>query len=539
MELQHHELRDLGVGIAGGLLALRASQAPDNLALVFEGQEWTYRQLDDEAKRVGAGLLALGLTKGDAVGMFMTNRPEYLFASGGLTRAGVTAVAVNTGYKGNFLHFTLDHSSARVLITESLLAEAVLTMDPLPAALETIVYLDGVPPRVPGGKVRVMSWDDLLAAGDPDAVFAPVQAHDVTAITFTSGTTGRSKGVVSPYLHGIMMAKEASVAFNITPRDRLYTCMPLFHGMGLVTTYLAAVYAGATTILSRRFSVTGYWKELRETGATQANALGSMLYMLMTAPPTPQDREHQVTRIFSAPAPADVLYRFEARFGTHIIEGYGQAETKNILYNPMHARKIGSMGLPTPTSIIEIQNEDGQTLPPGAVGEIVYRPRVANIMLRNYHREPEKTLESIRNLWWRTGDLGSMDEDGYFYFFDRKTDALRRRGENISSHEVESVVSNFAGIREAAVVAAHSEVGEDEVLLVFEAPEDVAIEMEVLFKHCAAYLPHFMVPRYYRRLAVLPRTPTGKVQKVELRGDGITADTWDAQAAGHVPTRNY
>ncbi len=524
-----NNLHDLGGGSASGLLRDRALWAPDSTALVFEGQAWTFGAWDREASRVASGLIALGLQPGDVVASFMTNRPEYLFNGYGINRAGLVGVSCNTAFKGAFLRAPLDFSRARLLFTEARLGPALLTMEALPAALETIVYVDGVPERVPQG-VAVLSWDELLAGGSSGQAFPKVGPSDTGAISFTSGTTGRSKGVVGPNLQGLVMGREAAQAFAITPRDRLYTCMPLFHGMAQVTTGYAAMYAGATMVLSRGFSVTRFWDEIRESEATQTSALGSMMHMLMTAPPSLQDRDHQVTRVFSAPAPPDVLYRFERRFGVHVIEGYGSTEIKNVLYNPIGGRKVGSMGKPTASTILEIQDDEGHALPPGQVGEIVYRPRMPNIMLKQYYREPEKTLANMRGLWWRTGDMGWVDEDGFFYFHDRTADRLRRRGENISSAEVEGVLATFPGVSDAAAVAVRSDVGEDEVMAVLETGAEP--DWAAVFAHCTARMPRFMVPRYYRVLKPLPRTATGKVQKAMLREQGVTADSWDHVAAG-------
>ena len=530
--MNRHDLQDLGGGTMGGLIAARAAAAPDNVALVFEGQETTYSQLDQRATAVGAGLMAIGVGQGDVVGIFMTNRPEYLYTTYGASRAGAIQVPVNTAYKGPFLKYGLEHAAATVLITEARLAELLLTMGDLPPSLRTIVYLDGIPAAVPGGDVQLLSWDEMLARGSATPEFPELHPGDTCAIGFTSGTTGKSKGVVSPHLQGLIMARESAQAFELTPRDRLYTCMPLFHGMAQITTCAAALYAGAAIILSPRFSVTNLWDEVRKSGATQFNALGSMLHMLLSAPPSELDRQHSVTRVFAAPAPADVLYRFESRFNVHVLEGYGQTEIKNVIYNPMRGRKIGSMGKPTASSIMEIHDANGRTLPPGEIGEIVYRPRMPNIMLKEYLGNPPATLENMRDLWWHTGDLGSMDDDGYFYFYDRKSDALRRRGENISSQELEAAVATFPGIHEAAAIAVRSDVGESEVLVVFESAAGEGFDFSALFEHCVQHLPRFMVPRYYRCLTPMPRTPTGKVRKVALREEGLTGDTWDHVAQG-------
>ncbi|MEK1939843.1 MAG: AMP-binding protein [Pseudomonas sp.] len=530
--MNRHDLQDLGGGTMGGLIAARAGCAPDNVALVFEGEETTYGQLDQRVNAAGAGLMGLGVKKGDVLGIFMTNRPEYLYACYGASRAGTVQVPVNTAYKGPFLKYTLEHSAASILITEARLGELLLTMGELPPTLRTLVYVDGVPAKVPAGDIQVLSWDELLARGSAQAPFPELLPSDPCAIGFTSGTTGKSKGVVAPHLQGVVMARETAQAFELTCRDRLYTCLPLFHGMAQVTTCAAAIYAGAAIILSPRFSVSNLWDEVRQAGATQFNALGSMLHMLLSAPRSALDRQHNVTRVFAAPAPADVLYRFESRFNVHVLEGYGQTEIKNVIYNPLRGRKIGSMGKPTASSIMEIHDGNGRALPPGEIGEIVYRPRMANIMLKEYLGNPQATLDSMRDLWWHTGDLGSMDEDGFFYFHDRKSDALRRRGENISSQELEAAVATFPGIHEAAAVAVRSDIGESEVLVVFESTAGESFDFHALFQHCVQHLPRFMVPRYYRCLTPMPRTPTGKVRKVALREEGLTSDTWDHVAQG-------
>ncbi|QYE33324.1 AMP-binding protein (plasmid) [Polymorphobacter sp. PAMC 29334] len=529
------DLRDLGGGTLSGLIAARARQAPDNVALVFEGTDYSYGDIDRATSRVAAGFLALGLAPDTVVATFMTNRPEYLFTSWGINRAGLIGTSVNTGFKAAFLLAPIERAEAAVLVTEQRLGEVLMTVDAFPATLKTIVFIDGVPDTVPAG-VAAISWDDFLAAGDPDAAFPARGPGDTAAISFTSGTTGRSKGVVSPNLMGLVMGKESAAAFQLTPSDRLYTCMPLFHGMAQVTTGIASLYAGATMILARGFSASGWWDDIRRNRATQSSALGSMLHMVLAQPPSEADRDHQVTRIFSAPAPADILYRFERRFGVHLIEGYGSTEIKNCIYNPIQGRKIGAMGKATPSSDIEVHDIAGNRCAPGQVGELVYRPRLPNIMMKGYFREPEKTLEGMRGLWWHTGDMAIEDEDGFFWFYDRTSDRLRRRGENISSMELEGVVSSFPGITEAAAVAVRSDVGEDEVLAVIET-RGVEIDWPALVAHCAANMPRFMVPRYYRAMPVLPRTPTGKVQKNDLREQGLTGDTFDHVEAGIIIQR--
>lgn len=531
------DMRDLGGGTIGGLLAARAAAAPDHLALIFEDQHFTYRDIDQEAATVAAGLLALGLKPGDALASFLSNRPESLTSWIGTTRAAMLQVPVNTAYKGAFLQQLLTHCGAKAVITEAALADALWTMAQWPTAITTVIFLDGIPETVPDTALHLLSWQDLLTLGRTPEILPEVGPASACSIAYTSGTTGHSKGVVSPHLAAVTMAREAAAAFDLTPRDRVYSCLPMFHGAAAVASGLAALYAGATFVLSPRFTASGFWDEIRASGATQFNALGPLLPILLAQPPVDTDREHAVTRVFAAPAPPEVLYRFEERFGVHIIEGYGQTEIKNVLYNPRHGRKVASLGKPTASSVIEIHDEQGTPLPPHTVGEIVYRPRQADIMLIQYLNDPAATLEGMAGLWWHTGDLGYQDHDGFFYFVDCKKDALRRRGENISSADLEAALLAFPGINDAAAIAVRSELGEDEVLAVLEVTDPDAFDLRALYRHCDTTLPRFMVPRYYRIATTLPRTPTGKIRKVNLRQDGLTKDTFDAHAAGLTPTR--
>lgn len=531
------ELFDLGGGTIGGLLAARAAANPDKVAVICNGEPRTYDELDRAATAVGSALLALGRGFGDSIGIYLSNRIEYLDTWMGTAKAGLVQVPINTAYKLSFLEHALVHANVRVLITESSLAEALTTLPALSTLLDVIVFVDRVPESLRIAGPTVLTWHDLLTLGDPGHQFAQVRPEDITAIQLTSGTTGKSKGVVVPHLHNITGAREGATAMGTTRGDRLYTCLPLFHGAAQINIFLRSLYAGATSIIAPKFSASRFWDDIRSHRATEFNALGSILPMLLAQPESEHDLDHTVERAFAAPASPDVLYRFEDRFGVHIVEGYGSTEIKNVTYNPLDERRVGSIGKPTSSTILEIHDDDGNLAAPGAVGEIVYRPRLPHIMFKEYFRDPEATLSTMRDLWWHTGDLGYVDRDGFFYFVDRKKDALRRRGENISSHEVESILASFPGVIEAAAVGTPSELGEDEVLAVVQVEQPATFDLKALFDHCDQLMPHFMVPRFYRVVDTFPRTPTGKIRKVELRESEHQADIWDAQAHGHVPTR--
>ncbi|MFC5951140.1 AMP-binding protein [Pseudonocardia lutea] len=533
------DLQSLGGGTVGGVLADRASRSPDKPALVFEDEQLSYAELDAAASAVARGLLGLGLAPGTSVGVFLPNRTETLVAFFGIARAGLVEVPVNTAYKGTFLDHALGHTDVQVLLTEPGLLDLVAELPERPHALHTVVVLaDAVPAGVSLPGLDILTWHALIARGDPGRAFPEVGIDDPVGIMLTSGTTGRSKGAIYPSLMPVVAAHEFAVAMETTADERLYTCLPLFHGAAKINISLHAIVAGATVVLGRRFSASRFWEEIRRHEVTQFNALGSVLPMLLAQPPSDRDRDHPARKVFAAPAPPPVLTATEERFGVHVVEGYGLTEIKTIVWNPIQERKIGSMGVPSATTLLEVHDDLGFPVPPGQVGEIVYRPRVPHVMFSGYHRQPEATVETSRDLWWHTGDLGFTDSDGYFYFVDRKKDALRRRGENVSSQEVETVLLDHPAVAEAAAIGVASDLGEQEVMAVVQVAEGTELDLKDLFAHCDRALPHFMVPRFYRLVGRMPATPTGKIRKTVLRETGLTDDSWDAEAAGLTPTRH-
>jgi crotonobetaine/carnitine-CoA ligase len=533
------DYRHMGGGTIGGLLRARAAVKPDSPLLITRDVTYSYREIDQLSDRAGRALMALGCRKGDAVSIMVRNRPEYLIAWFGIARAGLVQVPVNPDFKGEFLAYQMEHSESAVIFADTPMLPQLLSAGEAFARVNTLIFTsDAVPDGVGAlGVPTVLGWSEFIAGGDGSDDFPEVAHWDVATIMYTSGTTGRSKGVVTPHLHNLMQGYEASQALRIGSRDVLYTCLPLFHGNAQWATVFNALQAGAAIALGERFSVSQFWDEVRALGATEFNAIGSMLYMLDSQAPTPKDQEHAVRTVFAAPVPPEIFYRFEQRFGLHLIEGYGLTETKNIAYNPYDARRPGSFGKPTPTSILTILGAHNEELPPGQLGEIAYRPKVPNIICRGYFKNPEATLGATSDLWWHTGDLGYRDEDGYFYFVDRAKDAIRRRGENIASFEVERVLLLHPAVLDVAAVAVASDVIEDEVMAVVVAKPGQTIEPAELFAFCDARMPYFAVPRFIRFVRELPRTPNDKVRKVELRAAGLTPDTWDSAAAGIKPSR--
>ncbi len=511
-----------------GIVAELAAERGERVFLHFEDRRYTYAAIDNAAARVATGLQQIGVCKGDRVALMLSNRPEFLFAWFGISRLGAIEVPVNTAHRGELLAYLLNQSGSSVLVVERDLLGQVESIAGELRTLRHLVVLDG-DGALPG--VARLAWDELVDnAGD----HAPVEVlgTDPAAMMFTSGTTGPSKGAVVPQNYQVQMAEFICRMADYTEADRLYNALPLFHGNAQTLSTMPALVSGASMVLARRFSATGFWDKVREYGCTEFNYIGGILPILLKAAPLPTDREHPVRIMVGAGAAKPVYEAFEARFGVTLIEGYGMSEIGLPLMSTPDARRPGSCGRLNPAYLVRLVDDAGEDVGDDAPGELLVRPQVPNAMMLEYFRMPEKTVEAWRDLWFRTGDYLRRDADGFYYFVDRKKDALRRRGENISSFEVERGVNAHPEVLESAAVAVSSELGEDEVMVCVVLRPGATLTPAELIAHCEARMAYFMVPRYLRFLPALPKTPTERVQKYLLRGVGVTADTWDRGARG-------
>lgn len=524
-----------------GLLASRAAALRDLPFVTFEGVTWSYADTLRHAEVAARALIDMGCKRGTFVGMMLDNHLEFLSAWFGTALAGGVHVPINTEYRGEILKRVLADIRARVMVCEShLLPNLYAAMDGVDHHIQTVVtFGDGSAPPPPRG-VTVVTWKDFVAAGEKSSAtsFVHRAPGELGVIMLTSGTTGVSKGVMCSDKHAITHGREAAEAYGIVSSDVMYTCLPLFHGNAGWATVLCAMSAGARVALSKRFSASRFWTEVTEAGATQVALLGTMLHILVAQPAHPDEKRHKVRLGNSVPCPVDVMAAFERRFGVMLLETYGNTETKRILSNRHHHRRIGSAGYPTPSSIVEIHDDEGWQVPHGVVGEICYRPKEPGILTLGYLNKPEATLASLRDGWWCTGDLGRQDADGFFYFMGRKKDALRNRGENVSAYEVEGALLTHPGVLHAAVVAVPSALSEDEILAVIVRKDGSPCTEAEIFAHADAGLPHFMVPRYVAFVDDLPQTPTGKISKEGLADRVAKAGMWDSKKEGMTASRS-
>lgn len=513
----------------GQILADQASRYRDKPFLLFQDQTISYAAMHERARACAGALWTNGIRPGDKVGIFVSNRPEFLEALYGLLTIGAVEVPINTAYRGDLLAYVLNHSGAKAIIIE---AELFPRLVEIGARVPELRQVWTIGEAVGSGAA---GWNVLPFRFEQSKTVLPdlrVRNTDLSGIVYTSGTTGPAKGVMCTHHYFYNFSAGWSRAVRLTPDDVYYTCLPLFHFAAQVGTTYTSLVTGATVVIGKSFTPEDTWQTMRRYGVTGMTILGSLCHLLYKQPTGPQDRDHRVRFCWTAPAPAAIFEDFQRRFGVRLLEGYGMTETNIPLQTPYDAPRPGSCGKPWDGFEVDIFDENDWPVRPDVVGEIVTRPRLPSTMMAGYYNMPEKTVEAWRNLWFHTGDRGRKDKDGYFYFVDRMKDSIRRRGENISSYEIEKVVDDHPAVLESAAVAVPAEVGEDEVKVVVVLRPGVGVDYRGIVEHCAKRLAHFMVPKYIEIVPDLPKTPNGKVQKHKLRAAGVTASTWDRETAG-------
>jgi carnitine-CoA ligase len=518
------------------ILRARAEAHPDRDYYRFDKGLWiTYAQMLARTNRVANALKALGFGPGDVVSTLLPNLEQHLEIWFGILAAGATQCPVNTAYRGEFLSWAIALPKARILIiADTHLLELERVIDDLPA-LEQVVVVATAQRTGPDPRRPWRWFSDLLDGSSEDDPGVDVSWTGDARVMFTSGTTGRSKGVIKQHASDYFSGRTYGLVCGVTGADTLYSCLPLFHSNAQVLAAYPAMIAGARVQFVERYSSARFWDTVAECGATVLNTVSAINYFIWNTPPSALDRGHKVTRIMAMPAPKDLYEPFEERFGVRFIEGYGLTETGMITYHPPGwAPRPGSCGVATPGfEVAVVEPGTDRPLPPGMQGEIVVDMKIPNIVMRAYVGMPEKTAEDFRNLKLHTGDLGELDAEGYLYFRDRLKDYIRRRGENVSSVEVERVVMSHVDVLEAAAIAVKAGEGasaEDEIM-VCVVPGPNGVDPGALLTWLDERMPYFAVPRYVRQVDHLPKTPTERVQKVRLREAGITADTFDRIAS--------
>jgi carnitine-CoA ligase len=518
-----------------GMLDQRARAHPDRIALTMLGQNISYAALVAGANAHARGLIDLGVRKDDVVAMLCENCVAQVHVEFATARIGAVEVMLNTGLKGTFLAHQLRDSGAKVIIVERALLSNVLAVLSEVPTLESIVLLDNAPyhGQAPCRAIPVLPLHVLDHHSESDLTgVEPPQWTDTCSIVYTSGTTGLSKGVQLSNNYICLFAELESRIWYREQDDVFYSTGPLFHLAGKGIGVLGSIYRGVRCVQEERFSASTFWHRVREEKATATVMLGSVAMLLW-------GREHSedegIRTVVGIPIPADLHHQMEQRWGCTFESAYGLSECAPVVCTgPAAPIKPGSAGkICSDYYDVRIFDEHDRELPAGQVGEVVVRQLRPYSMLDGYWKNPEATLKATRNQWFHTGDLGRFDADGYFYFVDRGKDYMRRRGENISSFEVESGLGRHPAILDSAVVSTASEVGEDEVKAFITLRPGMSVVFPELVAFCVEHMPYYAVPRYFKILDELPRTPSGKVQKSPLR-ERPNAECWDRERDGGI-----
>ena len=523
----------------GRILADKAQRIPDKTFLLWKGRAYSYAELETITNRYANGFAAHGIGHGTHVAVMLPNCPEFFWVVWGLGKIGAVAVPLNTAAKGEMLRYFIDQSDASSIVVDSEFVDRVGAITDQLTKVKHFFCRGDKPDATRGvgsAKAAVHALAELEVKNDAQPPLNRVRYDDLQSIMYTSGTTGPSKGVMSPHSQGHAVGRSLAIDFGYQLDDILYTCLPLFHGNAIWYTCYAALWADATIALSPRFSATHFWNEIRTTGATQFNTLGAMTNIIWKLPPGPQDRDHALRLCMTVPVPKEIYQEMQERYGVTLTSVYAMTENFAMTrFTPKDpAEKAGSAGKTSNDCALRIVDDEGQDVGPDNVGEIWMRALEPGSMMLGYYKMPAETAREFVDGWFRTGDRGYLDADGYLFFVDRKKEAIRRRGENISAYEVELILSRHPSIMEVAAIPVASEMSEDDVMVYVVLKSGETLTHADVVHFAAEQMSYFMVPRFVDFVDELPKTASEKIEKYKLKQDAQArrSELWDREREG-------
>jgi crotonobetaine/carnitine-CoA ligase len=529
------------------IVSCLAKRFPDKTFIrMVDGPSCSFGAFSHDTLWISSGLESLGVGPLEHVAIMGRNSIEFLKVFVAITRLRAAVVPVNLAYTGRFLEHILNNSGAKLLIAEPDFIPVIRASAANLQHLKTIVLMPGREKGMENCFLRGIDVVQLSETfdGAADHIDCAGVIRDPAALMFTSGTTGASKGVVQTHGHIVLEGKVFAEQMRLTSDDVIYCCLPMFHSNALALHFSAAIQLGCELVLDDRFHATRWVETVRRYNVTQTNLLGVMTDFVWRQPEDPRDADNSLRVISCVPIPPTMGPAFEKRFGVRLVELYGTTECNVPIYMPYDdGIRPGAAGRVI-EDWFEVRIADPETdedVPPGATGEILVRPKVPWCFMAGYYGDAEATVSAWRNFWFHTGDAGKMDTEGYFYFVDRIRDCLRRRGENISSFEVEAAIFEHPCVKEVAVVGVDSgiEGGEQEVLACVVLNSNGQLRekerlLEELFEHCERLVPKFAAPRFIRFLEELPKTPTEKIRKSVLREEGLGEGTFERGSPKNV-----
>ena len=515
--------------------AERLASDPDGPYLDFAGHKsvrLTAREMDRKSKRFAHTFRDMGVERGDRVATLLENRAEQVISFFAAIKIGAIQVPINTAYKGEFLQHQ------RGLRRQGLRRPGRLCVpgDRRRGRHGTRPYAHHHrrPARRSGRRSAGHDLAGRTRGGERRSItVVAVRPADLACLIYTAGTTGPSKGCMLSHNYVVSLADQITRVLRRRPDDIVLTPLPLFHFNAISLCVVGTLLAGGSAAIERRFSVSNFWPEVRRTQATIVTLLGWLATLIANAEDHVDQTAHRL-RLCAASTSPDIGRVWQERFGSRRSAAVtASPRHRSFRCSMRRTQQAGAAGKPNLRDFeVRLVNDDDVDVATGEIGEIVCRPNRPNLMFAGYWNRPAATVEATRNLWFHTGDLGRLDDDGYLYFVDRKKDALRRRGENISSFEMEAVLFAHDAVKDAAVHAVPSLLGEDDVKLTVVLKEGSDLTEEQLCRWVAERVPFFAIPRYIEFRADLPRNPVGRVLKYQLREEGVTEHTWDGEAAG-------
>ena len=511
------------------LIIHQAEKQGEKPYILHEDQKITFAEYNRATSRAANGMRRQDGRPGDGVAILMGNCPEYYYLFYGLPRAGMYSVPVNVSLKKEGLRYIIENSDVKFLVVDDVLYHKIREFDEPVKAIQKVFVRRTTDRPLPEGTIDLIT---VLNAPDtePDHEMDP---NAISYLMYTSGTTGFPKGVVNRNGMGAVDGMVLLSGILAQPDDILYTALPLFHANALVLTATFALAAGIPFGLDKKFSASRFWDRVRFYGATQFNGLGAMIPILMKQPEKPDDADNPVRRVISAACPANLWEAFEKRFNVKIWEAYGAVDGGGVLIFNFGNAPVGSVGKIGPNLEWKLVDNDGNEVPEGEIGELITRNPMlsadAGKPVVEYYKNTDASQKKVKDGWVHSGDYFYADKENNLYFADRKTDSMRRRGENISSFEVENMVEKHPDIAVCAAFGVPSELGEDEVMIAVQPKPGKTIDLKDLIRFCADNLAYFMVPRFVDIVDEIPRTETLRIIKTEMKKRGVSETTWDRE----------
>ena len=494
-------------------------QQPDALAISDPTLELTYQQLYDRARAVAGGLKEQGIDRGDRVLVMLDNSADCFVLLLATSFLGAELVPVNLAWRDVHLAHVITEADCVAAVVDPQYLDAVNAV--AGDRLRTIIV------RGSWGDEGGPTWDDLIEATPADPI--EVGPDTILVIIFTSGTTGKSKGVLTTHAQIVTMCNYSPHALELGQLEKWYVPTPMFHALGLFGGAFAPLMFGGSSYIAPNFSPSRFLDDVRDSGSTSMLIVGTMIDFVVAQPERPDDLDNPLVNVNAVPRPASAE-AFRRRFGARVTTSYGSSEFGTSFADWSTDPVDRSIGVPREGVQVRLVDAEGLDVPDGVPGELLLRPEDPSVFTPGYVNNPEATAGLQRDDgWFSTGDILRRDEDGRYFYVDRLKDSIRRRGENISSVEVEIAIAGHDDVVECAAIGVGDPADQEVMIVVIKAPGSGLSEVD-LITYVAERLPYYAVPRFIAFADDLPRTPTGKLQKAVLRDRDLAA--WDREEAG-------